>query len=172
MITLMTKNEIISFLRQGCSESEIARRTKFSRTTVRKWAKTYKEALARSDPQQGTLEDFLCEKPKYDGSHRPKRKLDPTMIEYINQCLSENMVKGRTGRRKQRMKNKEEGAEAIFNHISLRTGHKSTIITTNLAFDRWNEIFANPILACAMVDRLTHRAYCPASSPRRRIGCR
>ena len=53
----------------------------------------------------------------------------------------------------------KEGAEALFNHISLRAGRKATIITTNLSFDRWNEIFADPILASAMVDRLTHKAY-------------
>lgn len=53
----------------------------------------------------------------------------------------------------------KEGAEALFNHISLRTGRKAIIITTNLSFDRWNEIFADPILASAMVDRLTHKAY-------------
>ena len=53
----------------------------------------------------------------------------------------------------------KEGAEALFNHISLRAGRKSTIITTNLSFDRWNEIFVDPILASAMVDRLTHKAY-------------
>lgn len=53
----------------------------------------------------------------------------------------------------------QDGAEALFNHISLRSGRKSTIITTNLTFDRWNEIFVDPILACAMVDRLTHKAY-------------
>lgn len=34
MITLMTKNEIISLLQQGYNESEIARKTKFSRTTA------------------------------------------------------------------------------------------------------------------------------------------
>lgn len=53
----------------------------------------------------------------------------------------------------------KDGAEALFNHISLRCGRKSTIITTNLAFDRWNEIFLDPILACAMVDRITHKAF-------------
>lgn len=53
----------------------------------------------------------------------------------------------------------KEGAEALFNHISLRAGRKSTIITTNLSFDRWNEILVDPILASAMVDRLTHKAY-------------
>lgn len=130
MITLMTKNEIISFLRQGCSESEIARRTKFSRTTVRKWAKIYKEALSRSDPQQGTLEDFLCERPKYDGSKRPKRKLDPAMIEYIDQCLSDNIVKARTGRRKQQMKNKD-----IHEQLVLKGYDISYITVSNYAKD-------------------------------------
>ena len=46
-----------------------------------------------------------------------------------------------------------------FNHLSLRTGRKSTIITTNLGFDRWEEIFGDPILTTALVDRLTHKAY-------------
>lgn len=31
----------------------------------------------------------------------------------------------------------KEGAEMLFNHLSLRTGKKATIITTNLPFTRW-----------------------------------
>jgi len=53
----------------------------------------------------------------------------------------------------------KEGAELLFSHLSLRCGRKSTIITTNLSFDRWKEIFGDPVLTAAMVDRLTHRAY-------------
>jgi DNA replication protein DnaC len=53
----------------------------------------------------------------------------------------------------------KEGAELLFSHLSLRAGHKSTIITTNLSFDRWPEIFGDPTLTAAMVDRLTHKAY-------------
>lgn len=53
----------------------------------------------------------------------------------------------------------KEGAELLFNHLSLRCGRKSTIVTTNLSFDRWNEIFGDPVLTAAMVDRLTHRAF-------------
>lgn len=53
----------------------------------------------------------------------------------------------------------KEGAELLFTHLSLRTGKKSTIITTNLSFDRWNEIFGDPVLTAAMVDRITHRAH-------------
>ncbi len=53
----------------------------------------------------------------------------------------------------------KEGAELLFNHLSLRVGRKSTIITTNLGFDRWEEIFGDPVLTAALVDRLTHKAY-------------
>jgi DNA replication protein DnaC len=53
----------------------------------------------------------------------------------------------------------KEGAELLFNHLSLRTGQKSTIITTNLNFDRWSEIFGDPVLTAALVDRITHKAY-------------
>lgn len=53
----------------------------------------------------------------------------------------------------------KEGAELLFNHLSLRIGRKSTIITTNLGFDRWSEIFGDPVLTAALVDRITHKAY-------------
>lgn len=53
----------------------------------------------------------------------------------------------------------KSGAELLFNHLSLRAGRKSTIITTNLGFDRWEEIFGDPVLTAALVDRLTHKAY-------------
>ncbi len=51
------------------------------------------------------------------------------------------------------------GAELLFNHLSLRAGRKSTIITTNLGFDRWEEIFGDAVLTAALVDRLTHKAH-------------
>jgi DNA replication protein DnaC len=53
----------------------------------------------------------------------------------------------------------KEGAELLFTNLSLRAGRKSTIITTNFSFDRWSEIFHDPVLTAAMVDRLTHKAY-------------
>ncbi len=31
------------------------------------------------------------------------------------------------------------GAELLFTHLSLRAGRKATLITTNLAFDRWQD---------------------------------
>lgn len=47
----------------------------------------------------------------------------------------------------------------FFNHLSLRCGRKSAIITTNLSFERWSEIFRDIVLTAAMVDRLTHRTF-------------
>jgi DNA replication protein DnaC len=49
-------------------------------------------------------------------------------------------------------------AELLFTHLSLRASRKSTIITTNLGFNRWNEIFQDKVLTAAMVDRLIHNA--------------
>jgi len=54
----------------------------------------------------------------------------------------------------------KQGAEMLFNHLSMRTGIKSTIITSNLSFDKWNDIFGkDTVLTAALLDRLTHKAY-------------
>lgn len=53
----------------------------------------------------------------------------------------------------------KEGSELLFTNLSLRAGRKSTIITTNLSFERWDEIFQDPVMTAAMIDRLTHKAY-------------
>jgi DNA replication protein DnaC len=52
-----------------------------------------------------------------------------------------------------------EGGQMLFTHLSLRAGRKSTIITTNLSFDRWSELFGDAVLTAAMVNRLTHKAF-------------
>jgi len=51
------------------------------------------------------------------------------------------------------------GAELLFNMISERSERASTIITTNLSFDRWDEIFHDPVITSAIVDRITHRSH-------------
>lgn len=53
----------------------------------------------------------------------------------------------------------KEGSELLFTYLSLRAERKSTIITSNLMFNKWNEVFKDPVLTAAMVDRLTHKAY-------------
>ena len=53
----------------------------------------------------------------------------------------------------------KQGSELLFTHLSLRAGRKSTIITTNISFDRWDEIFIDSVMTAAMIDRLTHKSY-------------
>lgn len=53
----------------------------------------------------------------------------------------------------------KESAEALFNHLSLRTGKKATIITTNLPFTRWEEVLKDKVLCSALLDRLCHKSY-------------
>ena len=54
----------------------------------------------------------------------------------------------------------KQGAEMLFNHLSLRSGIKSTIITSNQSFDKWQDIFGkDTVLTAALLDRLTHKAY-------------
>jgi len=53
----------------------------------------------------------------------------------------------------------QEGAELLFNMISARAEKASTLITTNLSFDRWKEIFHDPVITAAIVDRITHQSY-------------
>ena len=54
----------------------------------------------------------------------------------------------------------DKGAsELLFNLLSTRNQNKSIIITTNLSFNRWNEIFGDEVLTAAMVDRITYKAY-------------
>lgn len=53
----------------------------------------------------------------------------------------------------------KEAGELLFNLLSLRCNNRSTIITTNLPFNRWTEIIKDKTLAAALADRLTHRAY-------------
>jgi transposase len=139
MITLMIKNEIISLLRQGYNESQIARKTKFSRTTVRKWAKIYKTALEQSSGD-GTLEDFLCERPKYNSSGRQKRKLSRFMMEYIDNCLKDNVIKSRTGRKKQQMLNYD-----IYEQLKKQECDISYTTVCNYAKVRKTQLFNPPL---------------------------
>ena len=53
----------------------------------------------------------------------------------------------------------KQGCEMLFNLLSSRNGKGSIIVTTNLTFDRWQEVFHDPTLTGAMVDRLAHKAH-------------
>lgn len=52
----------------------------------------------------------------------------------------------------------EEEAELFFQLVSSRYERKSIVITTNKPLSEWAEIFGNPVLANAIVDRLVHHS--------------
>ena len=53
----------------------------------------------------------------------------------------------------------KESCEILFNLLSNRNDKGSILITTNLVFERWNEIFQDPMLNGAIVDRLAFKAH-------------
>ncbi len=53
----------------------------------------------------------------------------------------------------------KQGSELLFNIISQRSENKSIIITSNIIFNKWVDIFNDPIITTALVDRITHKAY-------------
>lgn len=51
------------------------------------------------------------------------------------------------------------GAELLFEVISQRYERGSIIITSNLPFDEWTEVFGSERLTGAILDRLTHNVH-------------
>lgn len=45
----------------------------------------------------------------------------------------------------------------LFEFISRRHEHKSTLITTNRSFKEWHEVFPNVACVVSLIDRLAHR---------------
>ncbi len=52
----------------------------------------------------------------------------------------------------------KQGADLLFNFISRMYERRSLIVTTNLPFARWGEVFYDPTAAAAVIDRIVHHA--------------
>ncbi|GAB6172350.1 hypothetical protein JCM15765_18280 [Paradesulfitobacterium aromaticivorans] len=50
-------------------------------------------------------------------------------------------------------------SEMLFQVISERSERASVIVTTNLEFSRWTDLFENEIMVAALIDRLTFRSH-------------
>ena len=53
----------------------------------------------------------------------------------------------------------KQGANLLFQLIAKRYEKHSTIITTNMVFSKWGEVFSDNTLANAMLDRLLHHSH-------------
>jgi DNA replication protein DnaC len=51
-----------------------------------------------------------------------------------------------------------EGAAALFEVVQRRYLKSSIVLTTNRGIASWGEIFDDPMIAAAMLDRLPHRS--------------
>ena len=50
-------------------------------------------------------------------------------------------------------------SEMLFQVISGRSERASVIVTTNLEFSRWTELFETEIMVAALIDRITFRSH-------------
>ena len=50
-------------------------------------------------------------------------------------------------------------SELLFKVISDRSEKSSTIVTTNMPFSKWTELFENTTMVAALIDRLTFHSY-------------
>lgn len=50
-------------------------------------------------------------------------------------------------------------ANLLFQLISMRYEKRSTIITTNVEFSEWADLFGDPVIANAILDRLLHHSH-------------
>jgi len=53
----------------------------------------------------------------------------------------------------------KEGAQLIFQILAERHERKPVIITTNMGFGDWTQIFGDPSMTAALLDRITHKAH-------------
>ena len=101
----------------------------------------------RLHPEYGTPESFAEDRWPRDAYQlgRIERQLEKTDLLILDELSYMSF-------------NKYE-SELLFKVISERSERSSTIVTTNLSFFEWTQLFENTTMVAALVDRLTYRSH-------------
>lgn len=91
------------------------------------------------------------------------------LMDYLSECLEKGTLRHRLNKLAKvdlliiddlgYLKMGKEKESIFFQLIRQRYEKKSLIITTNLPFNRWDEVFTNELAAAAVLDRLLHHAH-------------
>jgi len=91
------------------------------------------------------------------------------LMDYLSECLEKGTLRQRLKKLSKvdliiiddfgYLKMDKEKESIFFQLIRQRYEKKSLIVTTNLPFNRWDEIFTNELAAAAVLDRLLHHAH-------------
>ena len=57
------------------------------------------------------------------------------------------------------VKQNREEMEVLFTFLSERYERKSVLITSNLVFSQWEQIFKDPLTTAAAIDRIVHHSF-------------
>ncbi|CAH0326696.1 Insertion sequence IS5376 putative ATP-binding protein [Microbacterium sp. Bi128] len=52
----------------------------------------------------------------------------------------------------------QDAANLFFQLVSSRYEHVSQVLTSNLSFARWGDVFGDQVVVFAMIDRIVHHA--------------
>ena len=167
---------------EGLSERAAARRFGLARETVRKMLRDrLPPGYRRHQPvRRPKLDAFtgIIDQILSDDQHRPKKQRH-TAKRICERLRAEHAFTGgytivKASVRVQKQLAKQDllivdelgyvplsktGAELLFEIFSQRDEQASTLVTSNLPFNEWTEIFGSERLTGALLDRLTHHVH-------------
>ena len=147
---------------EGLSERAAARRFGLARETVRKmlryrvppgYRRQQPIRCPKLDAFTGVIDQIL-----HDDQPRPKKQRH-TAKRIWERLRAEYAFTGGYTIVKDYVPLSKTGSELLFEIFSQRYEQASTLVTSNLPFNEWTEIFGSERLTGALLDRLTHHVH-------------